>query len=181
MKVFLPFWAIRFIKYIPLVVVFGANEKGISFRSFSQSLLEFLNFWPNKNKQKDWYDIVYCVMLVDTECSLQYEKVGCYKDMHRSQRPLPFFLMNDRDVYHQHFSGKLVDWRNWDVYVPDLACRCAKKAKAKGWTFFGLQFYGKNFHCCRSVVLHVLIRRFMVANLLPKSAGSLLPVDMGRS
>lgn len=120
-------------------------------------------------------------MLVDTECSLQYEKVGCYKDMHRSQRPLPFFLMNDRDVYHQHFSGKLVDWRNWDVYVPDLACRCAKKAKAKGWTFFGLQFYGKDFHCCRSVVLHVLIRRFMIANLLPKSASSLLPVDMGRT
>ena len=67
------------------------------------------------------------------------------------------------------------------MYVPDLACRCAKKAKAKGWTFFGLQFYGKDFHCSRSVVLHVLIRRFMVANLLPKSASSLLPVDMGRS
>ena len=30
------------------------------------------------------------------------------------------------------------------MYVPDLACRCAKKAKAKGWTFFGLQFYGKD-------------------------------------
>ncbi|KAM7448396.1 hypothetical protein ABFA07_003559 [Porites harrisoni] len=90
---------------------------------------------------KTFTNMVY--ELVDTECSLQYEKVGCYKDMHRSQRPLPFFLMNDRDVYHQHFSGKLVDWRNWDVYVPDLACRCAKKAKAKGWTFFGLQFYGE--------------------------------------
>ena len=148
--------------------------------AFLKVYLNFSIFGPTKIN-KDWYDIVYCVMLVDTECGLQYEKVGCYKDMHRSQRPLPFFVMNDRDVYHQHFSGKLVDWRNWDVYVPDLACRCAKKAKAKGWTFFGLQFYGKDFHCCRSVVLHVLIRRFMVANLLPKSAGSLLPVDMGRS
>lgn len=80
--------------------------------------------------------------LVDTKCSLPYEKVGCFQDRHRSPRPLPSYLMNDRDVFHENFSGKRIDWKNWDVYVPDLACRCAKIAQEKGMTFFGLQFYG---------------------------------------
>ena len=83
--------------------------------------------------------------LVDTTCSLQYEKVGCFRDRHRNPRPLPNYLMNDRDVFHKRFSGKLIDWKNWDTYLPDLACRCAKKAQEKGMTFFGLQFYGQLF------------------------------------
>ena len=74
------------------------------------------------------------LMLVDTTCSLQFEKVGCFKDLHRSQRPLPSYLMNDRDVFHPRFSGKLINWTNWDVYVPYFACRCAKIANKKGWT-----------------------------------------------
>ncbi|KAJ7390458.1 hypothetical protein OS493_025159 [Desmophyllum pertusum] len=90
---------------------------------------------------KLWANMVY--EIDDPTCSLEYEKVGCFQDRHRSQRPLPSYLMNDRDVFHHTFSGKLIDWRNWDVYVPDLACRCAKKAHEKGMTFFGLQFYGE--------------------------------------
>ncbi|XP_078346505.1 uncharacterized protein LOC144631811 [Oculina patagonica] len=90
---------------------------------------------------KTWTNMVY--EIVDTTCSLPYEKVGCFRDLRRSQRPLPTYLMNDRDVFHEHFSGKLIDWKNWDVYLPDLACRCAKKAHERGMTFFGLQFYGE--------------------------------------
>lgn len=90
---------------------------------------------------KQWSNMVY--EIVDTTCSLQYEKVGCFRDRHRNPRPLPNYLMNDRDVFHKKFSGKLIDWKNWDTYLPDLACRCAKKAQEKGMTFFGLQFYGE--------------------------------------
>ena len=82
-------------------------------------------------------------MLGNTTCSLPYEKVGCFHDLHKSQRPLPSLLMTDRDESDETFSGKSIDWKNWDVYVSGLACRCAKKAHEKGMTFFGLQFYGE--------------------------------------
>jgi len=65
--------------------------------------------------------------------------------------------MNDRDVFHDTFSGKLIDWKNWDVYVPDLACRCAKKAMENGWTFFGLQFYGEEHVLLLLVVVVVVV------------------------
>lgn len=82
-------------------------------------------------------------MIKTDTCSLEYERVGCFKDKHKTPRPLPSYLMNDRDPSINNFSGKKIDWTNWDVYVPDLVCRCAKKAQENGMTYFGLQFYGK--------------------------------------
>lgn len=83
--------------------------------------------------------------IVDTTCpGISFERVGCYKDAHKqTQRPLPDYLFNDRDSSIQTWSGKWIDWRNWDVYVPQFACRCAHAAKAKNFTYFGMQFYGE--------------------------------------
>ncbi|XP_020601595.1 uncharacterized protein LOC110040659 [Orbicella faveolata] len=83
--------------------------------------------------------------IVDTSCpQVPFEKVGCFNDFHiTSARPLPDYLFNDRDDSIDNYSGRRVDWVNWDVYVPQFACRCAAAAKAKNHTFFGMQFYGE--------------------------------------
>ena len=90
------------------------------------------------------YDWCFALFAVDTSCpGISFEKVGCYADYHKSnERPLGDYLFNDRDASIQNWSGKMIDWRNWDVYVPQFACRCAAAAKADNATFFGMQFYG---------------------------------------
>ena len=87
----------------------------------------------------------FSLVTVDTSCPLAaFERIGCFKDNHIvSARPLPEYLANDRDPRHRSFSGQRIDWRNWDVYTPDFACRCALEAKQRNYTFFGMQFYGE--------------------------------------
>lgn len=82
---------------------------------------------------------------MDTSCpQASFEKVDCFVDNHNHEaRPLPDYIFNDRDPSIDNFSGMRIDWRNWDVYVPQFACRCAAAAKALNHTFFGMQFYGK--------------------------------------
>ena len=74
------------------------------------------------------------------------------------QRPLPDYLFNDRDKSIQTWSGRWIDWRNWDVYVPQFACRCAHAAKAKHFTYFGMQFYGKFQLVKRVDIIHFKCR-----------------------
>ena len=76
-------------------------------------------------------------------CGASYLRLGCYKDKHtRGQRPLSNLLFTDRDHTSDKFSGKHIDWENFDTYMKDVVCRCAERAKANGYMFFGLQFYG---------------------------------------
>ena len=76
-----------------------------------------------------------------------FEKVECYQDNHEiNRRPLQNYLFNDLDPTIKTFSGIRTDWKNWDVYLPKFACRCAREAKARNATFFGVQSYGK-FSC----------------------------------
>lgn len=76
-------------------------------------------------------------------CGASYLKLGCYIDKHaRDHRPLPNLLFTDRDPKSLKFSGKHIDWENLDSYMRDAVCRCAEQAKAQGYMFFGLQFYG---------------------------------------
>ena len=76
-------------------------------------------------------------------CPTKFTRVGCFKDSMIEPRPLPQLLMTDRDSSSHMFSGKPIHWGNWDAYFPDLICRCAEKAKAKGHNVFGIQHYGK--------------------------------------
>ncbi|KXJ24916.1 coadhesin [Exaiptasia diaphana] len=70
------------------------------------------------------------------------EKIGCFVDTLKP-RPLPELLINDRDPTHPAYSGRMIDWYNFDHYLKDFVCRCADKTKARGYEYFGLQFYGE--------------------------------------
>lgn len=76
-------------------------------------------------------------------CERDFEKVGCYLDLIGKQRALPNILITDRDKSMKSFSGKWVDWLNWNDYKHSMACRCAKKAREAGFRFFALQFWGE--------------------------------------
>ncbi|KAJ7383586.1 hypothetical protein OS493_026771 [Desmophyllum pertusum] len=77
------------------------------------------------------------------ECSIKFTRVGCYRDSLINPRPIPELIMTDRDPTSDVYSGKKVEWKNWNEYLPDLVCRCAKKTRDKGYNVFGLQFYGE--------------------------------------
>ncbi|XP_078375610.1 uncharacterized protein LOC144658960 isoform X2 [Oculina patagonica] len=65
-------------------------------------------------------------------CEENFVKVGCYKD---KTRPLPDLLLNNRT--------QLGDWHDWGDFIKRLACSCANLARSKGFTYFGLQFFGE--------------------------------------
>ena len=73
-----------------------------------------------------------------------YKRVGCYRDKQANPRPLPNLIMTDRDIRSQVYSGKTIDWKKWDTYLPDLVCRCARESSKKEMATFGLQYYGKH-------------------------------------
>eukprot|EP00794_Sanderia_malayensis_P018103 gene18103-19912_t len=81
--------------------------------------------------------------IAPTACDISYEPVGCYGDKNQAPRPLPAYISNERDYNANNWNGHLIDWKNWDTYAPLMICRCAKKAKADGYTTFGVQFYGE--------------------------------------
>jgi hypothetical protein len=54
--------------------------------------------------------------------------------------------MNERDYTLPNWNGHLIEWNDWDNYMPNLICRCAMKAKKDGYKYFGLQFYGMLFY-----------------------------------
>ena len=85
---------------------------------------------------------------MDTSCpEAPFERIECLNDRHISEkRPFSNYLFTDRDTAIAKFCGKMMDWRSWDLYIPQFVCRCAKAAKARGATFFGMQFYGKLAH-----------------------------------
>ena len=75
-------------------------------------------------------------------CDTHFEPVGCFKDKQNVPRPLPDYILNERDYRHGSWNGRLIEWNNWNKYIPGLICRCAAKAKALGHTTFSIQFYG---------------------------------------
>ena len=80
-----------------------------------------------------------------SECDINFERIGCYQDSYQIHRPLPDYILTDREKGLKVYSGRWVEWKNWDQYLPNVACRCAKKAKEKGYNTFGLQYYGKKW------------------------------------
>ena len=76
-------------------------------------------------------------------CSLKFERVGCYHDSQKKPRPLPHYILTDRDKNHKHYNGTDIDWWNWNTYMPAFACRCAQRAKSYGYRVFGVQYFGR--------------------------------------
>ena len=85
--------------------------------------------------------------LFETGCTTNYTKLGCFKDG-RNPRPLPELLFTDRDAQSKVSSNKTIDWNNWDTYIVDLVCRCANAAKAKKYSHFSIQYFGKCQYYC---------------------------------
>ncbi|XP_032240089.2 uncharacterized protein LOC5514646 [Nematostella vectensis] len=63
-------------------------------------------------------------------------------------------IMTDRDRSSIVFSGTQMNWpKTFQPYLKSIACRCARKAEAKGYEIFGLQYYGE---CWSGVVTNAL-------------------------
>lgn len=82
-------------------------------------------------------------LLSDYSCSVNHIKAGCFNDKRNpSSRAMGELLFQDR-YEGKGFSGQRINWGSWDSYLPDLVCRCATAAANKGYSFFGIQFYGE--------------------------------------
>ena len=87
-------------------------------------------------------EIVLYNYLLLTGCDVKYEAKGCFIDK-LGDRVLPAYIQNERDWTLSNWNGKWIDWKNWEIYMPNMMCRCAKKAKELGYPLFGLQYFGK--------------------------------------
>ena len=61
---------------------------------------------------------------------IPYKDIGCYADKAGSIRPLPEMLFSDE-------AKRKSD--SWEEFLPDLICSCAKAAKEKTYSYFGIQ------------------------------------------
>jgi len=79
------------------------------------------------------------------KCARNWEKIGCFQDNYigKNGRVYPYELVNTRDPTNPNWEGYTLDWHRFNQSLHGLACRCAEKAKALGYTFFGLQYYGE--------------------------------------
>lgn len=65
---------------------------------------------------------------------VEYEKVGCFNDNRSVQRPLPVLIGSQRGA---------LDWSNLKQLARSTVAACAALASRKGFTVFGLQFFGE--------------------------------------
>lgn len=72
------------------------------------------------------------------------EPVGCFHDDMVPPRPVPNYVMNERDYTHHGWNGILIDWQNWVSYSPEMICRCADAASKRNDDYFAIQFWGKH-------------------------------------
>ena len=82
-------------------------------------------------------------------CPVVYTKIGCLRDDMIWPRPLPELLFTDRDPSMKRCSNIPLNWENWNPYMKDLVCRCAKEAKLRNYPYFSIQYYGKSSDCIR--------------------------------
>nr|CAJ65510.3 HyTSR1 protein [Hydra vulgaris] len=74
-------------------------------------------------------------------CERKFQKVGCFsqnKDSLKSE-----LLITDRDKSSSSYDGYWLDWNKFDASLHSLACRCYEKAKAKGFEYFSIRFWGE--------------------------------------
>ncbi|XP_057306646.1 coadhesin-like [Hydractinia symbiolongicarpus] len=77
------------------------------------------------------------------KCTRAWKKVGCFHDRIIPDRPYPYELVNHRDPISDNWDGHLLDWKKWPESLHALACKCGNLTRAKGYKYFGLQFYGE--------------------------------------
>ncbi|KAL9971012.1 hypothetical protein ACROYT_G023488 [Oculina patagonica] len=76
-------------------------------------------------------------------CDIPMRPLGCFVDSKSPNRPLPELIFTDNDPKSNVYSGISVQADDWESYMPELVCRCAKAATMKNYTHFGIQGYGE--------------------------------------
>jgi len=82
-------------------------------------------------------------LISDGHCPVNYEKAGCYENNQEKPLAYPTRLFTDNNPESNLYSNVSTGFTHWDSYVIDLACRCASKAKKKGFQAFSLQNFGE--------------------------------------
>lgn len=75
-------------------------------------------------------------------CDVSFKPLGCFKDQ-QHQRALPYHIYNERDDSIDNYGGQMINWHDWENYLPAFICRCANRAKEHGYDLFGVQFFGE--------------------------------------
>ena len=75
-------------------------------------------------------------------CDVSFKPLGCFKDQ-QHQRALPYHIYNERDDSIDNYGGQMINWHDWENYLPAFICRCANRAKEHGYDLIGVQFFGK--------------------------------------
>jgi len=91
---------------------------------------------------RSWTNHVYRIGV--SGCSNHnIEPIGCFADDLHPPRPVPNYIMNERDYTAKGWNKHLIDWKNWVTYSPQMICRCAEAAKQGGYNYFAIQFWGE--------------------------------------
>lgn len=72
-------------------------------------------------------------------CNLKFNRVGCYADKSKTDRPLRSFIMSDANIGTTSKKGKLPKGENFNIELPKFACKCANEAITNGNAIFGIQ------------------------------------------
>lgn len=68
-----------------------------------------------------FFRYILCVFF-NLGCVVNYIKFGCFRDDRKKFCLLFQLLFIDCDFCSKVFSGKIIDWNNWDNYIVDLVC-----------------------------------------------------------
>eukprot|EP00794_Sanderia_malayensis_P014213 gene14213-15696_t len=80
-------------------------------------------------------------LAIEDKCGVNMKPLGCFRD-DRYWRGLPNHI-----VSYRHPSGNpegiAIDWYNYQESLDKILCLCAKKARAAGYKYYGLQYYAE--------------------------------------
>lgn len=82
-----------------------------------------------------------CKLVIEQKCGENMKPLGCLRD-NRHSRVLPNYLVSYRDPFSNP-EGLAIDWYNYQSSLDKILCLCAKKARAAGYKYYGLQYYGE--------------------------------------
>lgn len=68
------------------------------------------------------------------KCNIEYQKLGCFVDKQpkTSTLALPEKMLNE-----------VVNWDQWNVWLPDFVCRCANLVYENNYNVFGIHLFGE--------------------------------------
>lgn len=67
------------------------------------------------------------------KCNIEYQKLGCFVDKQpkTSTLALPEKMLKE-----------VVNWDQWNVWLPDFVCRCANLVYENNYNVFGIHLFG---------------------------------------